>query len=299
MRIQPLSFSKSAFICVNLWLNNARIPGVRPPPGSVKQALVEMRTSWTSIAGVTAALLAAAQPLIAAPAGAAAAKLVPVVRVTATDQPWDFFHPWTKHAPVSHEGLGAVLDNGEVLVTAELIEDANYVELERAESGDKVPATVVAVDYEADLALLKPADDGFLKGITPLELTDAGVGDHLAVWQLETHRGALDYRCAADDCRGGEIPGGGCRAAGLQPHDLAAIPRRELHGADCQGGQARGPVAAIRSAHAERRGDSRAGNRALPAGRRGPELMADSRGRGCCSPRRATRNCGGTRKSRR
>jgi S1-C subfamily serine protease len=87
-----------------------------------------------------------------------------VVRVNATDQAWDFFHPWTKHAPYSHRGLGAVLAHGEVLVTAELIENANYVELERAESGEKVPATVEAVDYEADLALLKPADDRVSQG---------------------------------------------------------------------------------------------------------------------------------------
>jgi len=126
----------------------------------------------------------------AAPADAAAPKPVSVVRVNATDQAWDYFHPWTKHAPYSRRGLGAVLDHGEVLVTAELVEDANYVELERAESGERVPATVVAIDYEADLALLKPDDDQFLNGIAPLELTNAAVGDHLSVWQLES-TGAL------------------------------------------------------------------------------------------------------------
>ena len=30
----------------------------------------------------------------------------------------------------------------------------NYVELERAESGEKTAATVVVIDYEANLALL-------------------------------------------------------------------------------------------------------------------------------------------------
>ncbi|MGA3171302.1 MAG: PDZ domain-containing protein [Chthoniobacteraceae bacterium] len=123
--------------------------------------------------------------LIAAPVYAAT-KSVQVVRVNATNQAWDFFHPWTKHAPYSHRGLGAVLANGEVLVTAELVENANYVELERAESGEKVPATVDVVDYEADLALLKPADPAFLKGITPLQITNASVGDHLSIWQLES-----------------------------------------------------------------------------------------------------------------
>ena len=137
-----------------------------------------------------AALLLAAPLCKAAPAGAAPARMVPVVRVNATNQAWDFFHPWTKHAPYSRRGLGAVIGNGEVLVTAELIANSNYLELERAESGEKVPATVEAVDYEADLALLKPQDDHFLKGITPLELADASVGDHISVWQLES-TGAL------------------------------------------------------------------------------------------------------------
>jgi S1-C subfamily serine protease len=135
-------------------------------------------------------VLLATPILQAAPMVATAPKLVSVVRVNATDQAWDFFHPWTKHAPYSRRGLGAVLDHGEVLVTAELVENANYVELERAESGERVPATVIAIDHEADLALLKPTDDHFLNGITPLRITDAVVGDHLAVWQLET-TGAL------------------------------------------------------------------------------------------------------------
>jgi S1-C subfamily serine protease len=144
-------------------------------------------TPW----GVTIALLlAAAGPVSAAPMGASAAKQVPVVRVNATDQAWDFFHPWTKHAPYSRRGLGAVLENGDVLVTAELIANSNYLELERAESGEKVPASVEAVDYEADLALLKPQAPDFLKGITPLKLTNAVVGDHISVWQLE-NTGAL------------------------------------------------------------------------------------------------------------
>jgi hypothetical protein len=145
-------------------------------------------TCLTYCAGLLAGLMAAT--LHAAPAEAAAPKLVSVVRVNATDQSWDYFHPWTKHAPYTHGGLGAVLENGEVLVTAELVQDANYVELQRAESGDRIPATVATIDYEADLALLKPTDSSFLKGITPLQLTDAGVGDHLSVWQLES-TGAL------------------------------------------------------------------------------------------------------------
>ncbi len=113
-----------------------------------------------------------------------------VVRVASTVQAWDFFHPWSKHAPNSRRALGAVLSGNRVLVTAELVANANYVELERAESGERIPAHVVAVDYEANLALLKPEDSNFFNGIKPLEVTDAMVGDRVAVWQVEA-TGAL------------------------------------------------------------------------------------------------------------
>src|SRR5947209_6723223 len=49
-----------------------------------------------------------------------------VVRVNVTNQAYDFFHPWSKRAPYSRRALGAVLAGKQVLVTAELVENANY-----------------------------------------------------------------------------------------------------------------------------------------------------------------------------
>ena len=67
----------------------------------------------------------------------------------------------------------------------------NYVELERAESGEKMAASVEVVDYEANLALLQPQDKKFLDGLAPLELAnDTVVGDRVAALQLE-QTGAL------------------------------------------------------------------------------------------------------------
>lgn len=120
----------------------------------------------------------------------AADKTLSVVRVNANAQPWDFFHPWSKRSPYSRRAIGAVIANRQVLVTAELVANANYVELEKAESGEKVAATVAAVDYEANLALLKPVDEAFLGGIKPLEIGAARVGERVSVWQLES-TGAL------------------------------------------------------------------------------------------------------------
>ena len=136
-------------------------------------------------AAIFLAWLALLCPAQAAAPSAPAKKPVSVVRVNVTDQPFDFIHPWSKKAPSTHRALGAVLPGNRVLVTAELVADATYAEFEKAESGEKTPATVETVDYEANLAILKPVDENFLKGIKPLELKGVKVGDTVTVWQLE------------------------------------------------------------------------------------------------------------------
>jgi PDZ domain len=118
-------------------------------------------------------------------------KPLSLVRVNVTGQPYDYFRPWQKKAPVSKRALGAVLSKGRVLVTADLVTNQNYVELERAESGEKTAANVEVIDYEANLALLEPSEKNFLDGIAPLDIAgDTVVGDRLAAWQLE-QTGAL------------------------------------------------------------------------------------------------------------
>ena len=93
---------------------------------------------------VTSAILEAKKPagavvqkLPAITQGAVEAKEVSLVRVNVTGQPFDYFRPWQKKAPFSKRALGAVLPHDRVLVTADLVANQNYVELERAESGDK------------------------------------------------------------------------------------------------------------------------------------------------------------------
>ncbi len=113
-------------------------------------------------------------------------KDVSLVRVNVTGQPYDYQRPWQKKAPFSKRALGAVLSKGRVLVTADLVANQNYVELERAETGEKTAAEVMVVDFESNLALIEPSNKKFLDGLTPLELAiDTVVGDHLEALQLE------------------------------------------------------------------------------------------------------------------
>jgi S1-C subfamily serine protease len=135
------------------------------------------------LVGVTGAL-GRKEPAV--PAAMSTQKQLALVRVNVTGQSYDYFRPWQKKAPFSKRALGAVLSKGRVLVTADLIASQNYVELERAESGEKTAARVEVIDYEANLALLEPTEKTFLDGIIPLEIAlDTVVGDRIAAWQLE------------------------------------------------------------------------------------------------------------------
>jgi hypothetical protein len=111
-----------------------------------------------------------------------------VVRVNSTNQAYDFFRPWSKLAPFSRRGLGAVIDGGKILVTAELVASSNYVELEKSDGGEKSIATVEVIDYEANLATLTAVNPEFLENLQPLQTTtDVKTGDTLSILQMESN----------------------------------------------------------------------------------------------------------------
>ena len=109
-----------------------------------------------------------------------------LVRIRASIQPYDQFRPWQKKAPFGLNGTGVVLPGGKVLATAALVENRTEVGLEKPGSAEKCAAEVEAIDYEANLALLKPTDPDFLKGFAGMAMgTALRSGDKAEVWQLE------------------------------------------------------------------------------------------------------------------
>jgi S1-C subfamily serine protease len=146
-----------------------------------------LATTCSALAAAPATPVAPAAPI--APKAPAPKKVeFSVVRVSSTNQAPDFLRPWGKKPPAGRRGLGAVLSKGRVLVTAELVQNYNYIELEKAESGERMSAAVLCIDYEANLALVQPTDQKFLAGLKPIELTtDAKVGDRLDILQLESN----------------------------------------------------------------------------------------------------------------
>ena len=109
-----------------------------------------------------------------------------VLRVNATFQAYDFLRPWEKKPPGTRRGLGSLIEGGRILVTAELVANHTFIELEKGATREKSSAEIERVDYECNLAILKPSNPEFLKGMKPLALAkNVRVGDRATVVQLE------------------------------------------------------------------------------------------------------------------
>lgn len=114
-----------------------------------------------------------------------------IVKVTVTAQAYDFARPWSKRAPTTRRAIGTVIEGGHILVTAECVANSTYIELESADGEQKQAASVEHVDYESDLALVKPEAAPFLTNRPGLKLVTPQVGEPLSVLQLEANGNAL------------------------------------------------------------------------------------------------------------
>jgi len=109
-----------------------------------------------------------------------------LIRVNVAGQGYNFHRPWNQGSPSTHTAIGVIVQGPRVLLTAQMIANHRYVELEKLETGRKGRAEVEVVDYEANLALLKAKDPDFLTDMRPLELTTEAVsGDLLTILQIK------------------------------------------------------------------------------------------------------------------
>lgn len=113
-----------------------------------------------------------------------------VVRINSTQQSWNPGQPWEKYPPGQRRALAAIVAPQRVLTTSEMVADATYLEFESADGTHFAQAKVIAVDYEANLALLGPSNEkegtALFEKTVPLELTaPPKIGDSLSVLQIE------------------------------------------------------------------------------------------------------------------
>lgn len=109
-----------------------------------------------------------------------------VLRVNSTNQAYDYQAPWQKKPPYSRRGIGTLIGEGRILVTADLVANSNFIEIEKATSGEKSTATVERISYECNLAILLATEPSFLDGMVPLALdSKVCIGDSATVLQFE------------------------------------------------------------------------------------------------------------------
>ena len=96
-----------------------------------------------------------------------------VVKVFSTVRYPDCFHPWTKESPSEISGSGVVIEGKRILSNAHVVSYASQVQIQANQAGDKIAATVVAMDPGVDLAVLKLDDETFFDTHTPLERAKA------------------------------------------------------------------------------------------------------------------------------
>ena len=91
-----------------------------------------------------------------------------VVKVFSTMRRPDVARPWSKSSPLEAFGSGVVIEGRRILTNAHVIAYASQVQVQGNQSGDKISATVVAVDPGIDLAILKLEDESFFDHRPPL-----------------------------------------------------------------------------------------------------------------------------------
>jgi hypothetical protein len=134
--------------------------------------------------------------------------------------------PWMKKQPIPRAGLATVIEGGRLLVTAEMVSHATYIELEKPEDGPKCTAVVESIDPECNLAILKPSDPDILKGTAPLSLdSSVKTGSELQILQLEENGSPALTPAKVTTVGVMAYPGDG--AAYLTYRTSSTIPQRE------------------------------------------------------------------------
>jgi len=90
-----------------------------------------------------------------------------VVGLGVTYQSWDQDRPWVKRPPQFRQALAVVVEGPYLLTTAQMVADATLLEAERFGLSNRVPARIVRIDPQIDLALVTVDTPGFFDGLVP------------------------------------------------------------------------------------------------------------------------------------
>jgi S1-C subfamily serine protease len=124
------------------------------------------------------------------PAVAHPAPNAQVVSLRVTHQSFSEHRPWTKGTPSTRIGSAVVLQGSQLLTEAKLIRDAILIQVQKNGSATRVPARVVHVDEDIDLALLEVDEPGFFDDLEAAQFAKSAPGEgtvYSARWQNQQY----------------------------------------------------------------------------------------------------------------
>lgn len=118
-----------------------------------------------------------------------AAESLPLLKISSTSQEYNIAQPWEKKPTRSLRGIGAIVGKNQIITTAEMAANATFIELETIDGNTSMPAKTIAIDYEANLALISvtdPAHQELIAKMQPLEIAPSPkLDDEVKVYQVE------------------------------------------------------------------------------------------------------------------
>ena len=94
-----------------------------------------------------------------------------ILKIYATQLASNYGTPWKAGTPRSISGSGFVIPGHRILTNAHVVSDATFIQVRRYGDSERVPARLLHVSDEADLALLTVDAPGFFDPIPPLDLS--------------------------------------------------------------------------------------------------------------------------------
>jgi S1-C subfamily serine protease len=94
-----------------------------------------------------------------------------ILKISVTQRAPQLTQPWNKASASESSGTGFVIDGRRLLTNAHVVRYASQIYVQANHSADKLPAHVVAISPEIDLALLTLDDDQFFADHPPLEFS--------------------------------------------------------------------------------------------------------------------------------
>ena len=118
-----------------------------------------------------------------------------VVKIEVSHKSYDYYQPWSRRNDMAGK-TGVVVGKNQILTTAEDLSDHTLIRMQAGGRGSWVTATVVWVDYYADLAVLTTDEKDFWTDLKPAKIQSKPTAKKDALQILRWREGKLESKAA-------------------------------------------------------------------------------------------------------